>query len=201
MSSARRSENARRCRRRCARAQAPAWRSTRRPAANLELMRTLAGDRRGSLLDAIDRTVTAAGSRMLAQRLAAPLTDPAADCQTARRSRDICQARQRHALKPARACRRRPIWPARCRDWRSAAAGRAISPPSATACWRPPNCARALDLARATPRQKSAEAHASLPRQPDGMLAAELAAALGGRTARLQARWRFRARRLQLNAR
>ncbi|MGB9296116.1 MAG: DNA mismatch repair protein MutS, partial [Pseudolabrys sp.] len=45
--------------------------------ANLELMRTLAGDRRGSLLDAIDRTVTAAGSRMMAQRLSAPLTDPA----------------------------------------------------------------------------------------------------------------------------
>src|SRR6186997_1636067 len=49
---------------------------------NLELMRTLSGDRRGSLLDAIDRTVTAAGSRLLAQRLSAPLTDPA---QIARR--------------------------------------------------------------------------------------------------------------------
>ncbi len=45
---------------------------------NLELMRTLSGERRGSLLAAIDRTVTAAGSRLLAQRLAAPLTDPAA---------------------------------------------------------------------------------------------------------------------------
>jgi DNA mismatch repair protein MutS len=46
--------------------------------ANLELTRTLGGERRGSLLDAIDRTVTAAGSRLLAQRLAAPLTDPSA---------------------------------------------------------------------------------------------------------------------------
>ncbi len=46
--------------------------------ANLELMRTLSGERRGSLLAAIDRTVTSAGSRLLAQRLAAPLTDPAA---------------------------------------------------------------------------------------------------------------------------
>jgi DNA mismatch repair protein MutS len=46
--------------------------------ANLELVRTLAGERRGSLLSAIDRTVTAAGARLLAQRLAAPLTDPAA---------------------------------------------------------------------------------------------------------------------------
>ena len=44
---------------------------------NLELNRTLAGERRGSLLGAIDRTVTAAGSRLLAQRLAAPLTDAA----------------------------------------------------------------------------------------------------------------------------
>jgi DNA mismatch repair protein MutS len=43
--------------------------------ANLELTRTLAGERRGSLLDAIDCTVTPAGSRLLAQRLAAPLTD------------------------------------------------------------------------------------------------------------------------------
>jgi DNA mismatch repair protein MutS len=43
---------------------------------NLELMRTLSGERRGSLLAAIDRSVTAAGSRLLAQRLAAPLTDP-----------------------------------------------------------------------------------------------------------------------------
>jgi len=44
---------------------------------NLELTRTLAGERRGSLLDALDCTVTAAGSRLLAQRLSAPLTDSA----------------------------------------------------------------------------------------------------------------------------
>jgi DNA mismatch repair protein MutS len=44
---------------------------------NLELIRTISGERRGSLLSAIDRTITAAGSRLLAQRLAAPLTDPA----------------------------------------------------------------------------------------------------------------------------
>jgi DNA mismatch repair protein MutS len=46
--------------------------STRR---NLELTRTLAGERRGSLLDAIDRTETGAGARLLASRLNAPLTD------------------------------------------------------------------------------------------------------------------------------
>src|SRR5450755_1430288 len=45
------------------------------PRSNLELMRTLAGERRGSLLESIDRSVTSAGSRMLAQRLSAPLTD------------------------------------------------------------------------------------------------------------------------------
>ena len=45
---------------------------------NLELMQTLAGQRRGSFLSVIDRTVTAAGARLLAARLAAPLTDVAA---------------------------------------------------------------------------------------------------------------------------
>ncbi|MDE1901392.1 MAG: DNA mismatch repair protein MutS [Alphaproteobacteria bacterium] len=42
---------------------------------NLELTRTLSGDRRGSLLDSIDRTETGAGARLLASRLVAPLTD------------------------------------------------------------------------------------------------------------------------------
>ncbi len=44
---------------------------------NLELSETLAGRREGSLLAVIDRTVTGAGGRLLARRLAAPLTDPA----------------------------------------------------------------------------------------------------------------------------
>jgi DNA mismatch repair protein MutS len=44
--------------------------------ANLELTRTLAGTRDGSLLATIDKTVTAPGSRLLAERLAAPLTAP-----------------------------------------------------------------------------------------------------------------------------
>jgi DNA mismatch repair protein MutS len=42
--------------------------------ANLELTRTLSGDRAGSLLAAIDVTVTSAGARQLAERLASPLT-------------------------------------------------------------------------------------------------------------------------------
>src|SRR5262249_58570747 len=46
--------------------------------ANLELTLTLSGERKGSLLETIDRTATAAGGRLLAQWLAAPLTDAAA---------------------------------------------------------------------------------------------------------------------------
>jgi DNA mismatch repair protein MutS len=46
--------------------------------ASLELTRSAAGMRGGSLLDAIDRTVTGAGARRLADDLAAPLTDAAA---------------------------------------------------------------------------------------------------------------------------
>jgi len=44
--------------------------------ASLELVRTLSGQREGSLLRAIDRTVTGAGGRLLAERLMSPLTDP-----------------------------------------------------------------------------------------------------------------------------
>ena len=42
---------------------------------NLELTQTLAGVRAGSVLAVIDRTVTGAGARLLAERLTAPLTD------------------------------------------------------------------------------------------------------------------------------
>ena len=46
--------------------------------ANLELTKTLQGARAGSLLSVIDRTVTGAGARRLAERLSSPLTDPEA---------------------------------------------------------------------------------------------------------------------------
>lgn len=46
--------------------------------ASLEIERTQAGGRSGSLLDAIDRTVTAPGARRLNEYLARPLTDPIA---------------------------------------------------------------------------------------------------------------------------
>ena len=42
---------------------------------NLELLRTLSGERTGSLLWAIDRTVTPGGARLIAERLSGPLTD------------------------------------------------------------------------------------------------------------------------------
>ncbi|ENR06116.1 DNA mismatch repair protein mutS [Brucella ovis IntaBari-2006-46-332] len=44
--------------------------------ASLELARTMSGKRDGSLLKAIDRTVTGGGARLLAERLTAPLTSP-----------------------------------------------------------------------------------------------------------------------------
>ncbi|WP_018235040.1 DNA mismatch repair protein MutS [Ensifer sp. BR816] len=44
--------------------------------ANLELVKTLSGTRDGSLLRALDRTVTSGGARLLAERLMSPLTDP-----------------------------------------------------------------------------------------------------------------------------
>jgi DNA mismatch repair protein MutS len=43
--------------------------------ANLELTRTLSGERAGSVLAAIDLTKTPAGARLIAERLASPLTD------------------------------------------------------------------------------------------------------------------------------
>lgn len=45
---------------------------------NLELVRTLSGERKGSLLSVIDRSITGAGGRLLSEWLAAPLQDVAA---------------------------------------------------------------------------------------------------------------------------
>jgi DNA mismatch repair protein MutS len=46
--------------------------------ANLELTRTLGGERQGSLIEVIDRTRTPGGARLLIERLSSPLTDVAA---------------------------------------------------------------------------------------------------------------------------
>ena len=66
--------------------------------ANLELTRTLSGERTGSLLDTIDRTVTANGARLLAERLAGPLTDLAGIAQ---RHETVAYLAEDHALRRA----------------------------------------------------------------------------------------------------
>ena len=43
--------------------------------ASLEILESSQGGRKGSLIDAIDRCVTGAGARQLAEDLSAPLTD------------------------------------------------------------------------------------------------------------------------------
>jgi DNA mismatch repair protein MutS len=142
---------------------------------NLELMRTLSGERRGSLLDAIDRTVTAAGSRLLSQYLAAPLTDPA---QIARRldavesfvgdsaARTETRSRLQAAPDLARALSRLVLTRGGPRDLAAIRDG----------------VLAAADLARALgslkePPEDIADAMQGC-RKPDGMLAAELSAAL-----------------------
>jgi DNA mismatch repair protein MutS len=142
---------------------------------NLELMRTLTGERRGSLLDAIDCTVTAAGSRLLAQRLAAPLTDPA---QITRRldavtgftgdSAARAETRSRLAAAPdlARALSRISLERGGPRDLAAIRDGVLAAA----------DLARALGALKETPDEISEAMQAC--RKPDGMLAAELSAAL-----------------------
>jgi DNA mismatch repair protein MutS len=142
---------------------------------NLELIRTLSGDRRGSLLDAIDRTVTAAGSRLLAQRLAAPLTDPA---QIARRLDSVAIFTADGAARSETRSRLHAA-PDFARSLSRLAVGR--GGPRDLAAIRDGILA-AADLARALTslKDKPAEIAAAMQayRKPDGMLAAELSAAL-----------------------
>ena len=77
MSSARRSTRRRASRRRRAARADRASEIDAATRANLELTRTLSGERAGSLLATIDMTKTPAGARLIAERLASPLTDPA----------------------------------------------------------------------------------------------------------------------------
>ncbi|MCF1493462.1 DNA mismatch repair protein MutS [Agrobacterium vitis] len=49
--------------------------------ANLELVKTLSGQKQGSLLNTIDRTVTGGGARLMAERLMSPLTEVVAIAQ------------------------------------------------------------------------------------------------------------------------
>src|SRR5665213_2925712 len=143
--------------------------------ANLELMRTLGGERRGSLLETIDRCVTAAGSRLLAQRLSAPLTNASAIARrldavagfvddTAARA----ETRSRLAAAPdlARALSRLAVERGGPRDLAAIRDGVLAAA----------DLARALAALKAMPTDIADALQAA--RAPDGMLAAELAAAL-----------------------
>ena len=142
---------------------------------NLELMRTLAGERRGSLLDAIDRTVSAAGSRLLAQRLSAPLTEPA----TIAARLDAVGAFVEHATVRAETRTRLQSVP----DLARALARLALlrGGPRDLAAIRDGILA-AADLGRALAALNDAPAEIAQVlrdcQRPDGMLAADLSAAL-----------------------
>ena len=69
--------------------------------ANLELTRTLSGERAGSLLATIDCTVTPGGARLLAERLAGPLTHP--DRIRDRQDSVACARREQRPARPAAA--------------------------------------------------------------------------------------------------
>ncbi len=74
--------------------------------ANLELTRTLSGERNGSLYRAIDRTLTGGGARLLGERLMSPLTDAEAvnlrlDSVSFLMSEDRLSDRLRELLKRA----------------------------------------------------------------------------------------------------
>lgn len=142
---------------------------------NLELMRTLSGDRRGSLLDAIDRTVTAAGSRLLAQRLSAPLTDQARIAERL----DSVGAFVVNAAARAETRSRLHAAPDLARSLSRLAVGR--GGPRDLAAIRDGMLA-AADLSRAlvSLKDKPTDIAGAMQacRKPDGMLAAELSAAL-----------------------
>jgi len=142
---------------------------------NLELVRTLSGERRGSLLAAIDRSVTAAGSRLLAQRLAAPLTDPEAIAKrhdaveffvTDTAARAGMRARLEAAPDLARALARLVVGRGGPRDLAAIRDGIAAADGIATELTKTANHTAGL-----------AQAAAAL-RRPDAAIAAELAAAL-----------------------
>ncbi len=142
---------------------------------NLELVRTLSGEQRGSLLAAIDRSVTAAGSRLLAQWLSAPLTDPKA---IARRQDAVeffvkeaatrADIRERLKAAPdlARALARLVLGRGGPRDLAAVRDGIAAAAGLAAELEKTPELAAVL-----------AQAARSL-RQPEPAIAAELAAAL-----------------------
>ena len=93
---------------------------------NLELTQALSGGRDGSLLAAIDRTVTAGGARLLERRIVGAVA------RSGRRSARVwircgfCWNRAVCGRSARRICGGARIWTAPCRGWRWTGAGRAI---------------------------------------------------------------------------
>jgi DNA mismatch repair protein MutS len=142
---------------------------------SLEILRTQGGERAGSLFSAVDRTVTGGGARLLAERLASPLTDPS---EIARRLDAVAwlvgEADRRAALRAdlagapdiARALSRLALDRGGPRDLGAVAAGLAAAA----------EIAATLDAADAP--EEIADARTALVALPE-TLAARLADALG----------------------
>jgi DNA mismatch repair protein MutS len=103
---------------------------------NLELLASLDGRRQGSLLAVIDRTVTGAGARLLAERLAAPLASLApiqarlaevTGFVTDAAARDGCRERLKGVADIARALSRLVLGRGGPRDLRALATGLAAA--------------------------------------------------------------------------
>src|SRR5262249_22677266 len=144
---------------------------------NLELVRTLSGEARGSLVAAIDRTVTAPGARLLAQRLAAPLTDPDAiarrlDAVEALLGDPAIRQHPRAALNTAPDLARASV---RLVLGRGGARDLAAIRDGLEAAMR---LAEKIEAPALAPESELAAAARAL-REPDPALAAELAGALG----------------------
>ena len=155
-------------------------------------MRALSGARQGSLITAIDRTVTAAGARLLADRLSSPLADPAAinarlDAVAWAVAGSDLRLKLRGALETApdveRALARLALGRGGPRDLSALARGLSVAATlaEAVAASEPPAeiTAAVRDLAA-----------------PDPEVAASIDAALDRRAAAAQARRRLRALRL-----
>jgi DNA mismatch repair protein MutS len=82
---------------------------------NLELTHALSGGRDGSLLAAIDRTVTAGGARLLERRLSSPSMDTS---RISDRHDSVGHMVQDAALRGEMICVNRLIWIAPFLDWR-----------------------------------------------------------------------------------
>ena len=169
--------------------------------ANLELTRTSSGERTGSLLDAIDRTVTAPGGRLLAQWLASPLTDVAAHRASARTASPRSSLDGRLRARRARPAARR----ARPRPRHGAPRPRARRPARSRVPARRPRCRwpRSRRCLAAEPRPAAASRRASggALARPDRRPRWRASRCPRRRLAADAARWRLRPARLRRRAR